>query len=74
MPESGDELGIEISLEKEGARGKNTNDLPEEKPLKVPEEKPEKVSDIDGKTTNVGQKKGKGKPAVPRQYNLGDYL
>ncbi|MFZ2497947.1 metallophosphoesterase [Methanosarcina sp.] len=74
LPESGDELGIEISLEKEGARGKNTNDLPEEKPLKVPEEKPEKVSDIDGKTTNVGQKKGKGKPAVPRQYNLGDYL
>ncbi len=74
LPESGDELGIEISLEKEGARGKNTDDLPEEKPLKVPEEKPEKVSDMDGKTTNVGQKKGKGKPAVPRQYNLGDYL
>ena len=38
------------------------------------EEKPTKVSDTTGKVAKKGQKKGKGKPAVPRQYNLGDYL
>ena len=37
-------------------------------------EKPIKVSDTTGKAAKKGQKKGKGKPAVPRQYNLGDYL
>jgi len=37
-------------------------------------EKPIKVSDTTGKAAKKGQKKGKEKPAVPRQYNLGDYL
>jgi DNA repair exonuclease SbcCD nuclease subunit len=46
----------------------------EEKPFKIPDEKPVRVSDISGKTGKAGQKRGKGKPAVPRQYNLGDYL
>jgi DNA repair exonuclease SbcCD nuclease subunit len=40
---------------------------------KQPEEKPARATEL-GKTGKAGQKKGKGKPAVPRQYNLGDYL
>ncbi len=38
------------------------------------EEKPGQSSSTTGKAVKKGQKKGKGKPAVPRQYNLGDYL
>jgi hypothetical protein len=37
-------------------------------------EKAEKASNTTEKAIKKGQKKGKGKPAVPRQYNLGDYL
>ena len=33
-----------------------------------------KASGTTGKAAKKGQKKGKGKPAAPRQYNLGDYL
>lgn len=40
---------------------------------KLPDEKLSRVTEL-GKTGKVGQKKGKGKTAVPRQYNLGDYL
>jgi len=39
---------------------------------KPPEEKPFRAMELTGKTGKTGQKKGK--PAVPRQYNLGDYL
>ena len=46
--------------------GSKTDELSGEKPIKV--------SDTTGKAAKKGQKKGKGKPAVPRQYNLGDYL
>ncbi len=83
LSESGLRSGAEINSEKEGARDKKTgevkpdelkaNNLSEEKSIKVPEEKPDKVSDIGG-IANSGQKKGKGKPAIPRQHNLGDYL
>jgi DNA repair protein SbcD/Mre11 len=38
------------------------------------EEKPAKTSDITVKAVKKGPKKEKGKVAVPRQYNLGDYL
>jgi len=40
---------------------------------KLPEEKPSRTTEL-GKTGKAGQKKGKGKTVVPRQYNLGDYL
>lgn len=46
--------------------GSKTDELSGEKPIKV--------SDTTGKAAKKRQKKGKGKPAVPRQYNLGDYL
>ena len=42
--------------------------LPEEK---LVQETPDTAG---GKTVKAGQKKRKGKPAVLRQYNLGDYL
>ena len=40
---------------------------------KLPEEKPTRATEL-GKKGKTGQKKGKGESAVPRQYNLGDYL
>jgi len=50
-----------------------STEVPEKNSIKVPGEKSDKVSDIGGAVSS-GQKKGKGKPAIPRQYNLGDYL
>ncbi|WP_292379912.1 metallophosphoesterase family protein [Methanosarcina sp. UBA289] len=44
------------------------------KARKLPEEEPAQTTDLTGKTEKAGQKKGKRKTAVPRQYNLGDYL
>jgi DNA repair exonuclease SbcCD nuclease subunit len=53
-----------------------TEKLPDEEPVdpKLPDEKPAKAPDKASKHVKQSQKKGKGKPAVPRQYNLGDYL
>lgn len=55
-----------------GAKGKPEKEI-QGKVEKLPEEKPSRATEL-GKTGKVGQKKGKGKTAVPRQYNLGDYL
>ena len=48
----------------------------EEKPAeeKFPDEKPSRAPDKSAKPVKQSQKKGKEKSAVPRQYNLGDYL
>ncbi|MCQ1536876.1 exonuclease SbcCD subunit D [Methanosarcina sp. KYL-1] len=47
-----------------------------EYPEKAEKSESEKAGkpEIAGKPEKAGQKNGKGKPAVPRQYNLGDYL
>jgi DNA repair exonuclease SbcCD nuclease subunit len=61
--------GGEASPEKDG-EGKI------EKPAyeKLPDEKPAQAPDRAGKPVKQSHKKGKEKPAVPKQYNLGDYL
>ncbi len=48
----------------------------DEKPVdgKLSEEKPVGVPDKATKTVKQSHRKGKEKSAVPRQYNLGDYL
>ncbi len=66
--------GEESGCKTEELSGKGSIKQAEKEPIKVPDEKTIKVSDIPGKTGTTGQKKGKGRPAVPRQYNLGDYL
>ena len=68
LPESGEEA---IS-EKDG-EGK-TEKPADEKPAQVPDEKPSQASERVGKPVKQSHKKGKEKPAVPKQYNLGDYL
>jgi hypothetical protein len=74
-PEKNIEPKKDLEPEKEIALEK---DLEPEKEIGNPEEsiqeKPEKVSGTAGKTAKKEAKKGKEKPAVPRQYNLGDYL
>lgn len=62
--EESSELDVEVSPEKEGVS--KTEKLPEEKPVRAP--------DKAAKPVKQSQKKGKEKSAVPRQYNLGDYL
>ncbi len=52
-----------------GKSGKETSG----KAGKLPEEKLVRATEL-GKKGKTGQKKGKGRSAVPRQYNLGDYL
>ena len=71
LPESepGKEIQKLSELEIKGKPEKETSG----KAGKLPEEKPARATEL-GKTGKVGQKKGKGKTAVPRQYNLGDYL
>ncbi|KKH91819.1 double-stranded DNA repair protein Mre11 [Methanosarcina sp. 1.H.T.1A.1] len=66
--------GRETSPEKDG-EGK-TEKPADEKPAdeKFPDEKPAQAPDRAGKPVKQSQKKGKEKPAVPKQYNLGDYL
>ena len=66
-------FGVEASPEKE--RESKIEKLPDEKPEeKFPEEKPSRVPDKAAKPVKQSHKKGKEKSAVPRQYNLGDYL
>jgi DNA repair protein SbcD/Mre11 len=66
--------GVEASPGKE-EEGKTEN-LPDEKPVdeKLPDEKPAREPDRAVKPVKQSQRKGKEKPAVPKQYNLGDYL
>ena len=40
----------------------------------LPQNKSAKTPETAGETVKAGQKKKKEKPAVLRQYNLGDYL
>ena len=68
LPESGEEA----SPEKDG-EGK-TEKPADEKLAQVPDEKPAQAPDRTGKPVKQSHKKGKEKPAVPKQYNLGDYL
>lgn len=67
LPEKGSEKKIRklSELKVKGKPGKAR---------KLPEEEPAQTTDLTGKTEKAGQKKGKRKTAVPRQYNLGDYL
>jgi hypothetical protein len=67
------EPGAEAGPEKE-TKGKIPEKKVGGKAEELSEEKTGKVSDTTGKTAKKGQKKGKGKPAAPKQYNLGDYL
>ncbi|MGB9938747.1 metallophosphoesterase [Methanosarcina sp.] len=71
LPDSEPEKEIR-KLSEPGAKGKPEKETPG-KSGKLPEEKPARATEL-GKPGKAGQKKGKGKPAVPRQYNLGDYL
>ncbi|WP_440945427.1 metallophosphoesterase [Methanosarcina sp. T3] len=67
-------FGVEEIPEKEGA---NKVEKPAaEKPAdgKLPDEKTAQVPDKTAKPVKQSQRKGKEKSAVPRQYNLGDYL
>ncbi|MDR7665237.1 exonuclease SbcCD subunit D [Methanosarcina sp. Z-7115] len=64
LPEARFEPGVEASSGMKAEGKKET--LPENKLAKTP--------DTAEKTVKAGQKKRKEKPAVLRQYNLGDYL
>ncbi len=70
-PESQPETEIQ-KLAEPGVKGKSGKET-SGKAGKLPEEKPARATEL-GKKGKTGQKKGKGKSAVPRQYNLGDYL
>jgi len=72
LPESEPEKEIR-KLSELGVKGKPGKETPG-KAGKLPEEKPARSTELTGKTGKAGQKKGKGKTAVLRQYNLGDYL
>jgi hypothetical protein len=71
LPESEPEKEIQKLSEHE-VKGKPGKEIPG-KAGKQTEEKPARATEL-GKTGKAGQKKGKGKTAIPRQYNLGDYL
>ncbi len=73
---SGKLFGLGVKAGPEIKEGDKTEKLLEEKPAdeKIPEEKPAKALDKAAKPVKQSQKKGKEKSAVPRQYNLGDYL
>jgi exonuclease SbcD len=66
--------------EEKAVLGKDPGDkiekIPDEKPAdgNLPDEKPAKAPERAAKPVKQSQKKGKEKSAVPRQYNLGDYL
>ncbi|MCO5383727.1 MAG: hypothetical protein NHB15_17975 [Methanosarcina barkeri] len=64
LPEARVEPGVEASSGMKAEGKKET--LPEDKSAKTP--------DTAGEMVKAGQKKRKEKPAVLRQYNLGDYL
>lgn len=56
-----------------GVKGKPVKENTD-KAKKLPEEEPARVTELNDKTGTIGPKKGRRKTAVPRQYNLGDYL
>jgi len=68
-PEKNIETKTDLEPEKEEKFAVKEDKMEESSP-----EKQVKVSDMAGKAAKKGQKKGKDKSAVPRQYNLGDYL
>ncbi|WP_229391320.1 metallophosphoesterase [Methanosarcina sp. DH2] len=57
----------EKSVDEKSVDEKSVDEIP-------PNEKPSQVPDRIVKPVKQSQKRGKEKPAVPRQYNLGDYL
>ena len=65
---------IETKTDFEPEKEKKIAGEEEDRIKKSSPEKQVQVSDLAGKAAKKGQKKGKGKPAVPRQYNLGDYI
>ncbi len=56
-----------------GVKGKPVKEKTD-KAEKLPEEEPAMATELKEKTGKAGPKKGRRKTAVPRQYNLGDYL
>lgn len=72
LPESEPEKKIRKRSEP-GVKGKPGKEKPG-KAEKLPEEEPARTTELNEKTGKAGPKKGKRKTAVPRQYNLGDYL
>ena len=56
-----------------GVKGKPVKEKTD-KAEKLPEEEPARATELSEKTGKAGAKKGRRKTAVPRQYNLGDYL
>jgi DNA repair exonuclease SbcCD nuclease subunit len=62
----------EISADEKPADEKPVDEKPAEE--KLPEEKPAQAPEKAAKPVKQSQKKGKEKSAVPKQYNLGDYL
>jgi len=67
-----EKLSEEISADENPAGEISADEKPAEE--KLPEEKPAQASEKTAKPVKQSHKKGKEKSAVPRQYNLGDYL
>jgi hypothetical protein len=75
IPESTIESEIKSISEENEVKGEKTGNLPDKVFSRIQEEKSGiRVSEITSKTLDSAQKAKKGKTAVPRQYNLGDYL
>ncbi|MDQ1254594.1 MAG: repair protein SbcD/Mre11 [Euryarchaeota archaeon] len=70
----GPEKNIETKTDLEPEKETKIAGEEENRIKKLSPEKQVKVSEMAGKAAKKGQKKGKEKSAVPRQYNLGDYL
>jgi DNA repair exonuclease SbcCD nuclease subunit len=72
-----EKISKEISADEKPAEEKPVEETPaDEKPAeeKLSEEKPAQAPEKAAKPVKQSHKKGKEKSAVPRQYNLGDYL
>ena len=76
LPESGEEAISEKDGEgkTEKSADEKSAQVSDKKPAWVPDEKPAQAPDRAGKPVKQSHKKGKEKPVVPKQYNLGDYL
>ncbi|MFI5382898.1 MAG: metallophosphoesterase [Methanosarcina thermophila] len=68
------EPGKEAQKPSEFAVNSKSQEETSGKSEKLTEEKPARATGLTRKAGKAGQKKGKSKSAVPRQYNLGDYL
>ncbi len=60
-------------LSEMGTTNKTEREI-QDKVGELSEEKTVRTTDLSEKVSRIGHKNGKGKPAIPRQYNLGDYL